>query len=258
MALRISATASSANYIAWAENPPFDMTGNTQSFRLIFRLNATPGASNRLLCKNASASTVQSWGQTFTASSELNPVAWWESTVNEGTGGVALSTTLAIGTWYDYVFVFDKLKSPDKVTTCINGVQEYNSDSAISTNPDTTTTVFSIGKDQRTGNNGGPIDVQYFQWVDSALTVANALALYNGGTFKTMEQIGITPTHSYPMLTGSSTSTIEDTIGSLDGTGSGVTDPGVDAPMYSGSTPAYQAHRTRGFRHKCRPLRRTA
>lgn len=227
MGLKLSNTASTPNFISWAENPPFDMQ-STCAFRIIINLNAAPAANNRVFCKNSSASTVQSYGHFF-SSGQLNAV-WYEggSSVSAGT---TAGTVLSQNEWYDILWVFDDSKGAgEKLKVYLNG-SLYLDWNSVTGPPDTTTTLFAIGKDQRTGNNGAPIDVAEFETYEGPVSLAQAGELYNGGVFKRFQDISLVPSHYYPML-GNETTTITDQVGALNGTGSGVTDAGRHPDMW--------------------------
>jgi hypothetical protein len=223
MALKISDTASTPNYISFGDVPPFDAAA-AFSLSIIFKTNTAPGANNRLFSKNVSAAGTRSWG--VYVGEAVMTLLWYESTATVGDSSVPTQT---VGTWYQFVMSFDPTAAAgDKMRIYSNGVVLVDAGAnpigdGVTTTPDDNAVAFAIGKDQQTGNNGAPIDVAEFEWMDSAIVSADATAMYNGGVFKRLQDVGKSVSHYWPMTDTSATTTIEDTVGALDGTGSGIT-----------------------------------
>jgi len=255
VALKVSDTASSPNFISFggsANTAPFNMAAEC-TFVLIYKLNATPANANRIVVKNTSAAGTRSWSVNISAAMTQSLV-WYQPTVLTEAASMAKTT----GDWYQLVVSFDPAASATNLLRMYTNaeVQVTSLDVPLGFGvtgvPQTNTVAFAIGKDQQTGNNGAPIDVAEFEWCDNAISAAQAIELYNGGTFKRLQDIGETSTHYYPMTDTAATTTIEDMIGSLDGTGSGITAAPSHPPMWylqpSGEGPRGQrTGRSRGL-----------
>lgn len=236
MALKISDTASSANYIRFggaANTAPFNMQA-AGSFSLIFKFNATPANNNRIVCKNISAAGTQSWGVGYSNITGSLYLTWYQPANSTVTSVGAKSTD----TWYQMVGSFDPAASAgNKFRLYLNSEELADGSfvplgTAVTSAPQTNSVAFAIGKDQQTGTNGAPIDVAEFEWTSTPVTPGNAIAMYNGGLFKRFVDIGITQSNYWPMTDTAATTTIDDTVGSLDGTGSGITAAASHPPMW--------------------------
>jgi len=218
MGVKISNTASSPNAIIFPEGP-WDMQSSV-AISILFTPNTSIVDGNRLFCKNVSASTVQSWGLRF-STNQLSG-SWYESTVQLSATIIDSVTFSNNGLWSQVILVYDASKSSgDKAKVYVNGQFVLDFDT-VTTNPDVTATAFSIGKDQRTGNNGAPIDVAEFEVYEGAFSIEDARIAYNGGRFLRFQDMGYKPSHYYPLLGGGSM-TKREKVGSLNATGSGVT-----------------------------------
>lgn len=218
MGVKISDTASSPNYIVFPDGP-WDLQASC-AMLIHCNVNATIAMNNRLFSKNMSASTVQSWGIACASSQMIG--AWYESTVNIPATNVGGNTFGVDGKWKQVLLVFDNGKAMgEKCKVYVNGGLELDFDS-ISTTPDTTATAFSIGKDQRTGNNGAPIDVAEFEVYRGPVSAAQAVRLWNGGQPLRFQDMGLRSSNYYS-LRGDQLATIRDEVGTLHATGSGVT-----------------------------------
>lgn len=238
MALKISNTANTANAITFggsANTAPFNMAA-TGSFSLIFKLNAAPANNNRILCKNISGSGTSSWGVRFLVSGVdyFPTLVWYEPTIETQVAGEVKS----VSTWYQIVGAFDTAgEAANKFRLYMNGEELLTSGlvavgSIVDGAPNTNSVAFSLGKDQQTGNNGAPMDVAEFEWTSTPILSTDAANMYNGGLFKRFVDVGVTQSNYWPMTDTSATTTIEDTVGSLDGTGSGITAASEHPPMW--------------------------
>jgi len=216
MGIRIGTTSLNNNKIVFGEGgAPFSFA-SPGTMRIIMRLNDTLNVDDFFWSANSN-----SWSfKVQTAATRAGYLRW-----PQGGGGFnSTSPIAAVGEWADYVISYDTAvdRQYSLYVSC-NGSLLFSTTDPLDPPDNGNDPAFSIGTPNDQSDVGGPIDVAEFEWLDSPLGTGQLASLYNGGIFKRFQDISLSPSHYWAMLPESSPTDVQDTIGDIDGVGTGTT-----------------------------------
>lgn len=234
-ALRISATASTANHIDIGTSPGLLDAQNAFSMVMVFRLNANTGTYNFLCGRGAGSGTMslRNWailcdsGSGAGGSTNRLRFAWVRGSTEEG-GDSDADGALTVGRWHQLVFTYNGTTT---VRCYLNGVECWAP--TITGPPNNNTVAFRFGHDAQAGGaTGGPVDIAEVEVLSNVLTQAEVTALFNdfvpataaGTLYRVRDVVAGKSVSNYWDMLGNETNPT-DKAGSLNGTSSGVTLP---------------------------------
>ena len=226
-----------------------DVWDGVESFSInyIFKLHGASGAgTNRLFEKNITGTPTQGWGvRCNNGASQVLNFGWDEGAGTLLASGDPVTGAITTGTWYQLIVVYDKSKAGgagnERLRFYLNSTAVIDSSSIgllgknITADAVNTTSAFVINKSAVSGNNGSPQDFHLIERTLSVVSAAEAVALYNGGTFKKFSHVGISTQFSKEFVSGQDMVSIVPDVDTLPVgtvTGTGFVDPSEDAPMY--------------------------